>query len=338
MIWHNSCADLGGGELNTRRKLIIVLGAGVLIAPLGSFAQQQGKVWRIGILLIGSSATSVGIDAFIEGLAKLGYVEGNNISLVLRFADGNLDRLPALAADLVEKKVDIIFAPNTASVRAVKQATSNIPIVFASVADPVGSGFVVSLAKPAGNITGLSNVSPDLAAKRVQILKEVIPKISRIAIFTSGAQAAQIAEADRGAKALGMQALAVQLERREDIKLVATRLKEWHADSLDFLDGTINGYNRKLLGEFAATMRLPAVAGIKQFAEAGALISYGATLGSNFFRAATYVDKILKGAKPGDIPVEQPTKFELVVNMKTAKALGIKIPNSILVRADKVIE
>ena len=328
-----------GRGMNNRRKLVIALGSSAFVLPRSSLAQLQTKVWRVGILSSGSSAShGYGIDVFIDGLTKLGYVEGNNIFFMLRYADGKLDRLPALAADLVGKKVNIIFAANTATVRAAKQATSNIPIVFAIVGDPVGYGLVASLAKPAGNITGLSIVTTDLAAKRLQILKEVFPKIARMALFTSGAEAPQFTEVDRAAKALGMQVLAVQLERRDDFKQVATRLKEWRADSLNLLEGTINFINRKLLGEFAATMRLPAVSGTKEYAEAGALISYGANQQANFFRAATYVDKILKGAKPGDLPVEQPATFEMVINMKTANALGIKIPNSILVRADKVIE
>jgi putative ABC transport system substrate-binding protein len=181
-------------------------------------------------------------------------------------------------------------------------------------------------------------MTTDLAAKRLQILKEIFPKIARIALFTTGAQAAQIAEAERAAKALGMQLLTVQLERRENVKQVATRLKEWHADSLGFLESAMNLYNRKVLGELATTTRLPAVAGAKEFAEVGVLISYGTNYEASCFRAATYVDKIFKGTKPGDIPVEQPTTFEMVINMKTAKALGIKIPNSVMLRADKVIE
>jgi putative ABC transport system substrate-binding protein len=325
--------------VNNRRKLIVALGASALTAPFASFAQQQGRVWRIGVLMIGSSASAAHrIDAFTQELAKLGYVEGNNSFFMLRFADGNLDRLPELAADLVAKRVDVILASGTFASRAAKQATNNIPIVFTGVGDPVGSGIVGSLAKPGGNITGLSGVAPDMAAKRLQILRDVFPKISRIAIFTSGAQAAQIAEAERGAKALGMQALAVQLERSEDVKTIITRLKEWRADSLNILDGSINLYNRKLLGELAATMRLPAVSPEREYAEAGALISYGPNAVSWYLRAATYVDKILKGAKPADLPVEQPTKFELIINGKPAKALGLKIPQSLLVMADKVIE
>jgi putative ABC transport system substrate-binding protein len=325
--------------VNNRRKLIVALGASALTAPFASFAQQQGRVWRIGVLMIGSSASAAHrIDAFTQELAKLGYVEGNNSFFMLRFADGNLDRLPELAADLVAKRVDVILASGTFASRAAKQATNTIPIVFTGVGDPVGSGIVGSLAKPGGNITGLSGVAPDMAAKRLQILRDVFPKISRIAIFTSGAQAAQIAEAERGAKALGMQALAVQLERSEDVKTIITRLKEWRADSLNILDGSINLYNRKLLGELAATMRLPAVSPEREYAEAGALISYGPNAVSWYLRAATYVDKILKGAKPADLPVEQPTKFELIINGKTAKALGLKIPQSLLAMADKVIE
>jgi putative tryptophan/tyrosine transport system substrate-binding protein len=325
--------------MNNRRKIIVAFGTYALTAPLAAFAQQQRKIWRIGVLSSGNSEThGFRIDAFVQGLAKLGYSEGSNISLVVRFADGNPDRLPALAADLVAKKVDIILSQNSPTTRAAKQATSNIPIVFASVGDPVGYGFVASLAKPAGNITGLSAMTVDLAAKRLQILKEIFPRIARVAIVTGGAQAAQVTEAERAAKALGMQTLAVQLERREDVKQVAARLKEWRADSFDFLDGGINLYNRKLLGEFAVTMRLPAVAAYKEFVEAGALISYGLNSVANYIRAATYVDKILKGAKPGDLPVEQPTQFEMVINMKTAKALGVKIPDAVLARADKVIE
>jgi putative ABC transport system substrate-binding protein len=323
--------------MNKRRKLVIALGAGALTAPLASFAQQQGKVWRIGVLVFGSSIThGYRIDAFTQGMAKLGYVEGNNVSLLLRFADGNVDRLPALAADLAAKKVDVIVCQNTATSRAAKQATDHIPIVFVSVGDPVGSGFVASLAKPGGNVTGMSNFAPELAGKRLQILKEISPKSARIAIVTGDAQAPQVAAVERAAKALGVQLLAVRLERREDIKQVAARLKEWRADALDYLDAGAN--NSSLLGEFALAMSLPSVAAYKEFSEAGVLITYGLSSTANYFRAATYVDKILKGTKPGDIPVEQTTTFEMVVNMKTAKILGLKIPNSVLVLATKVIE
>jgi putative ABC transport system substrate-binding protein len=221
---------------------------------------------------------------------------------------------------------------------ALKKTTSTIPIVFGTAGDPVGSGLIASLAKPAGNITGLSVLSPDLAAKRLQLLKEIFPRIARIAIVTGGAQAVQIAETERAANGLVLQTLVVQLGRREDIKQLAARLKDWHADSLVILDSTVNMYNRELLSEFAAITRLPAVTSSKQYAEAGALISYGPLLEANYLRAATYVDKVLKGAKPGDLPVEQPTTFEMVINMKTAKVLGVKIPDSILVQATKVIE
>ena len=325
--------------MNSRRKFIVALGASALVSPLSSLAQPQTRVWRIGILANGSSISDgFRIDAFVKELAKIGYVEGNNIFFMIRFADGNPDRLPTLAADLVAKNVDVVLATNTLATRAANRAIKNIPIVFAVVGDPVGFGLVASLAKPGGNITGLSTVATELSAKRLQLLKEILPKIARVAIIAGDAQTAQIAEAERAAKALGMQTLAVQLERRQDVKQLGARLKEWRADSLDFLEGGTNFYHRKLLIEFAATMHLPAIAATKEYAEDGALISYGANIESNYLRAATYVDKILKGAKPGDLPVEQPTQFEMVINMKTAKALGVKIPSSILARADKVIE
>jgi putative ABC transport system substrate-binding protein len=326
--------------MNKRRKLLVALGAGALTAPLASFAQQQGKVWRVGILRTGSPPDPQ-VEAFKEGLRDLGYVEGKNISIELRYADGDLTRLRALAADLVERKAEVIFAPNSATVPAAKQATSTIPIVFAVVGDPVDSGFVSSLARPARNITGLTIMAPEVSAKRLQLLKEALPRISRVAIFTStgiGGNAPQAAEVHRASKALGMEILSTQLGRREEFKQELALLRKWRADSIYVTESPTNFLNRKLLAEFAAEARLPAVFGEKGYAEAGGLMSYGANYVALYRRAATYVDKILKGANPGDLPVEQPTIFELVINIKTAKALGIKIPQSILVRADQLIE
>ena len=322
----------------TRRKIVVALAAGAL-APLASFAQPQGKLWRIGILHNGSSVSARDqLDAFTRGLAKLDYTEGGNFFFMMRFADGQIDRLSALALDLVARNPDIVIATNTPAVRAAKQATTRIPIVFTSVGDPVGSDFVVSLAKPGRNITGLSVVAVDLAAKRLQLLREVFPRAARVAVITGGSTAAQVAEAERAAKVLGIQTLTIDLDRRGDLAKASGRLKEWRADALDILQGNTSVINSELFAELAATLRLPAIAGSRANAEAGTLISYGPNYEDASFRAATYVDKILKGAKPGDIPVEQPTKFELVVNMKTAKALGLKIPNSVLVQATKVIE
>jgi putative ABC transport system substrate-binding protein len=210
------------------------------------------------------------------------------------------------------------------------------------VADPVVSGFVASLARPAGNITGLTIIAAEVSAKRLQLLKDAIPRISRVAIFASSGMRAlnalQVAEAQRAAKALGMESMSTQLERREDFKQQLALLRKWRADSIYITESPVNAFNRKLLAEFAAEARLPAVGGETGYAEAGALMSYGANYLVLSRRAATYVDKIFKGAKPGDLPVEQPTTFELAINMKTAKALGIKISQSILGRADKVIE
>jgi len=325
--------------VNNRRKLVIALGTSALTAPFASWAQSQTKVWRIGILLTGSSTSSgYQIAAFLNGMEKLGYAEGNNIALLLRFGEGKIDRLPMLAADLVARNVDIIFTSTTPATRAAKQATASIPIVFGSAGDPVAAGLVASLAKPGGNVTGLSVIAADLAAKRLEILKEIVPKIARIVLFVSGATPQQVAEVERAVKSLGMQALVVQLERPDDVKRVAMRLKEWHADSIFFLDSGLNMSNRTLLGDLAVATGLPAISSSKQYPEAGVLISYGANLEANYNRAATYVDKIFRGTKPGDIPIEQPTKLETVINLRTAKALGIKIPSSILVQATTVIE
>ena len=329
---------------STRRAFLLAAAAWpVLAVPLASFAQQQ-KVYRVGMLSTASTTTAGHMfDAFIQGLRELGYVEGKNILIERRFAEGNVDRLPALAAELVQQKVDVIFASNTPTTKAAKQMTGTIPIVFVNVTDPVGSGFVASFARPASNITGISNFNIELSAKRLQLLKEAFPKISRVAVFASSdsresATFAQVAEAERAAKALRIEVLLTDLQRRDDLERELALVRKWRADSLYFVDAPKNFFNRKLLVEFASKTRLAAVCPAKEYVEAGGLMSYGASFEAQYRRAATFVDKILKGAKPGDIPVEQPTKFELVINMKTAKALGIKFPNSILVRADNVIE
>jgi putative ABC transport system substrate-binding protein len=276
----------------------------------------------------------------MQELRRLGYIEGQNVSIVNRIAEGNLERLPALATELVAEKVDVIFASTTNAVQAARQATTSIPIVFAVVSDPMGSGFVVSLGRPGGNITGTTSLNRELAAKRLQILKEVAPKTSRVAVLiTDEPQVApQLDQVQQAAKRLGMNILTTQVLSRDDFESARKLLRTWRADSLYVTDSVTNTLNRKLLQEFAAQVRLPAIYAQSQYADDGGLISYGANFDELFRRAAQYVDKILKGARPADLPVEQPTKFELVVNLKTAKALGIKIPQSILVRADKVIE
>lgn len=329
--------------MNNRRKLLIALGATALTAPLASFAQQQGKVWRIGVLRTGSPP-DYAVDALIEGLRDLGYVEGENISIELRFAHGDMARLPALAAELVQLKVDVIFPVNTPAVVAAKHATSTIPIVFCGVGEPVGSGFVSSLARPGGNMTGVTIMAPEAGAKRLQLLKEASPRISRVAMFRqlasieTASNALQVEEIERVAKALGMELLPTEHGRREEFKQELELLRKWRADSIYITEHPTNFGNRKLLVEFAAEAGLPAVYPAKEYTEVGGLMSYGPNYAVLCRRATTYVDKILKGAKPGDLPVEQPTIFDLTINMKTAKALGMKFPNSILVQATKVIE
>jgi putative ABC transport system substrate-binding protein len=331
-----------GRFMNNRRKLVIAFGAGALAAPFASFAQQQGKVYRIGILSSSSRATSANItEVFTLSLRELGYVEGKNVVFESRYADGKSERLPALAADLVQLRVDVILATNTPPVQAAKEATDRIPIVFTTVADPVGSGFVASLARPGGNITGTSVMLPDLSAKRLQLLKEIVPKISRVAVFTISSEPQtipQFAEAQRAAEVLGMKVFSIELQRREDFEKARAVLRKWRADSMYVVGSNMNFNNRALLAEFATMNRLPATFATKAYAEAGGLMSYGANYESNFRRAATFVDKILKGTKPADLPVEQPMTFELVINKKTANALGLKIPQQVLQRADKVIE
>jgi len=276
----------------------------------------------------------------MQEFRRLGYIAGQNVSIVNRFTDGDFERLPTFAAELVAEKVDVIFAPATNTVVAAQQATASIPIVFSVVSDPVESGFVTSLGRPGGNITGIASINRELAAKRLQILKEVFPKTSRVAVFTADELqvAPQLDQVRQAAKLLGMNILTTQVLSRDDFESAHKLLRSWHTDSIYIIESSTNATNRKLLAEFAAQIRLPAIYAQSQYADAGGLITYGANYEELYRRAAHYVAKILKGAKPADLPVEQPTKFELVVNMKTARALGFKIPQAILVRADRVIE
>jgi ABC-type uncharacterized transport system substrate-binding protein len=324
--------------MNNRRKLVIALGAGALAAPFASNAQTQ-KVYRVGLLL-SSSRSHPSIQAFLQELRRLGYIEGQNVAIVSRAADGDLKRLPALAIELVAENVDVIFASSSPTVYAARQATTAIPIVFSVVSDPVGQGFIASLARPGGNITGMASMNRDLAAKRLQILTEVAPKTTRVAVFiTDEPQVApQLEQVKEAVKNLGMNILTTQLLSRDDFDSTQKLLRTWRADAIYVTDSVTNNLHRVLLAEFAAKIGLPAIWAERLYADAGGLITYGANYEELYRRAAQYVDKILKGSKPADLPVEQPTIFEMVINMKTAKALGVKIPNSILVQATKVIE
>jgi putative ABC transport system substrate-binding protein len=327
----------------TRRKLLIALGAGVLVSPQISFAQEQlRKVPRIGFLARTSAASlSALLDAFRQGLRDLGWVEGKSISIEYRYAEGQIDRLPALAADLVRLKVDVIVTVDTPPTQAAKQATSTIPIVIAVSADPVGAGLVSSLAHPGGNTTGLSLLAPESDQKNLEILKETLPKTKRVAMIwdpnNRGMTLRLTAMQTAASKlAIGFQSIVALNPNQLAGALTAAAKKP--PDALIVLSPIYAAYQKEVV-DFATKTRVPLVFDTSGLAgEPGALLSYGVDLAVLFRSAATYVDKILKGAKPADLPVEQPTKFDLVVNLKTAKTLGIKIPNSILLRADKVIE
>jgi putative ABC transport system substrate-binding protein len=309
--------------------------------PVAAAAQQAGKVPRIGFLFYGSPGPSPELDAFRQGLRELGYIEGQNITIEYRFAGGRVGQLPELAAELVRLKIDVIVTPGTPASVAAKQATSTIPIVFAGVADAVGAGLVADFARPRGNITGLTGISAELGGKRLELLKEVAPKASRVAVLFNPADRSNVLvlkELQESAPALRLtlQPLGVRGPGEFEGAFVAMSRKRAHA--LFGAAGILTTEHRKAIVDLAAKSRIPAMWGERQFVEAGGLMSYAVNFYDQVRRAATYVDKILKGAKPGDLPVEQPTKFELVINLKTAKALGLTIPQSLLLRADEVIQ
>ena len=306
-------------------------------------AQQPKKVHRIGFLVPGT-AVSVGanLNAFWQGLRDLGYVEGQNIVIEYRYGDGKDSRLPDLAAELLRLKVDVIFAPPTSAALAAKNATNKIPIIIATAADPVGSGLIASLAHPGGNVTGVSLMAGvEISGKQLELLKDTFPKIINVAVLanpTNRPTAGQLRQAELAARSLGVQLRVVEARDASELDGAFSAIKKAHADAILLLSDTIVQGNRSVIVALAASTRLPAMYPYSSLVDAGGLMSYGANLDDLFRRAATYVDKILKGAKPADLPVEQPTKFELVINLKTAKQIGVTIPQSMLYRADKVIK
>jgi ABC-type uncharacterized transport system substrate-binding protein len=321
----------------TRRAFFTGLGA-VLAAPFAANA-QAGKIALIGYLQLGSAAGPP--TALLQGLRELGYVEGHNIVIEYRYAEGRAERLPELAAQLVDLNVDIIVAGGTPAPLAAKQATSVIPIVMTSAGDPVGSGLVATLSRPGGNVTGLSLFSPEITGKRLSLIKDIVPGISRVAVLwnaTNPIAALNMRETEAAARTLRLQVQALQVHGPDDIESALPGAISGRAGALFLLDDPLLFQYRQRIADFAAANRLPASAYFKEFAQAGGLMTFGPDLAESNRRAATFVDKILKGAKPGDLPVEQPTKFELVINLKTAKALGLTIPQSLLLRADQVIE
>lgn len=326
--------------MDDRRKLVIVLGAGALAAPFGVFAQQSGKVWRIGVLSSASSPTKFD-EAFRNELRILGYIEGRNLSIEYRTSAGDDARLPELAAELVQLKVDVILTNSGSPPAAAKRATSTIPIVTAATADPVGQGLIASLARPGGNLTGLSMLSTDLTEKRVQMLREFVPKATRIAVLAMKGTSSTpplLANMRTVAQQMGLTLIVQEVNEPEALPGAFAAMQSAGAQLLIVQQAPFTATNRKLILELAAKYRLPGMFDIRQFVDGGGLISFGPSLPDLFRRAAHYVDKIFKGAKPADLPVEQPTKFELFINRKTAKALGLTIPQTLLLSADEVIE
>ena len=324
-----------------RRKLLIALGAGAFWLPLAD-AQQSGTAPRIGFLSAAPlSSITARTEAFLKGLRDLGYTEKQNIVVEWRSADETWDRLPALAAELVRLKVAVIVTAEGPATLAAKKATSTIPIVMAQSGDPVAIGVVASLAHPGGNVTGMSTLSTELPGKQVELLKEAVPQLSRLAVLSNPANPLSEAawkHVQQAARALGLQLQTVTVRDPKEFAGAFSAMTKARANGLVVLPDPMFLTQRKEIADYAAKSRLPAVYGIPEHAEAGGLMAYAASRTDSFRRAATYVDKILKGAKPADLPVEQPTIFELVLNGKAAKALGIKFSNSILVRTDRVIE
>jgi putative ABC transport system substrate-binding protein len=327
-------------SLLDRRTFMAIISGGFLAAPLAAGAQQAAKVPRIGYLWAGNLALR---EAFLQGLRDLGYVEGRNVAVEYRDHEGKYDRLAALAADLVALKVDVIVVTSTPAALATKQATRTIPIVFTWAADPVGSGLVTSLARPGGNVTGLSQLAPEIVGKRLELLKLAVPGVSRIAVLWHPGDYGERTEkdllnrADVAARALGVRLQVVEARGPEDFDRVFSDMTRARVDAVTVSTG-IFFIERRRVVDLAAKNRLPAMYLAREFVDAGGLMSYAPNTADLHRRAATLVDKILKGAKPADLPVEQPTKFELVVNLKTAKALGLTIPPSLLLRADEIIQ
>ncbi len=326
-----------------RRAFITGMTGGLLAAPLAAQAQQSGKVYRIG-LLGASPPGSPGWrlwDVFLQGLRDLGYTEGRDLIVEGRYSEGREERLSELAGELVGLHVDVIVAGAGQPVHAARRATTTIPIVMTNHGDPVGSGLVASLARPGGNITGLSILNPEVTGKRLELLKVVVPALSRVAVLWNPGNPIhrqELGQAEAAARALGLQLQELSVRSPDEYRGAFSAMAKEHAGALLLLGDLTVWLNRGRIAELAAGHRLPAIYVQREHVEAGGLMAYGVNLADNYRRAAVYVDKILKGAKPADLPIEQPTKFELVINLKTAKALGLTIPPSLLQRADQVIE
>ena len=327
-----------------RRKLVIALGAGALAGPLGSFAQQPGKVWRVGFLSprhLDFVESDYQYGPFRQGMRELGYVEGKNLVIEWRSAEGKFDRLPGLATELVNLKVDVIVIAGTSAARAAQKATTTIPIVMGNIGDPVGSGFVRSLARPAGNMTGISNMTEDVSLKQLEMLLDIVPGLSYVAVLVNPSDTFSIKNleiVEAAGQKRGIKILRAEARTPQDIDNAFSLMRQKNAGALMVLRDPFFQQQKNQIAELTVKHRMPSIAGDRMFSEAGVLISYGANNADQFRRTATHVDKIFKGRKPADLPVEQPTIFELFINGKAAKALGLKIPYSLQIMADKVIE
>ena len=324
-----------------RRRQFIALLGGAAAWPLAAQAQQAAKVFQIGFLFYGSSGSSPELDAFRQGLREFGYIEGQNIAVEYRFAGGQVERLPDLAAELVRLKPDVIVTPATPASVAAKQATGTIPIVFAGVADAVGAGLIANLARPDGNVTGLTSISAELGGKRLELLKRLVNNASRVAVLYNPADRSNVLvlkELQEAAPALTLTLQPFEVRGSSEFEGAFAAMTRERADAMFGAAGILTFQNRQTVVDLAANSRIPTLCGHRQFVEAGGLMSYAVNFYDQIRRTAAYVDQILKGAKPGDLPVQQPTKFEFILNLKTAKALGLTIPPGVIAIADEVTE
>jgi putative ABC transport system substrate-binding protein len=323
-----------------RREFITLLGGTAAAWPLAARAQQAGSRYLVGLLSAGSD--NVGLNAvLVDALRELGWVEGKNVAFTHRYAENRLERLPGLAADLVRLKVDVIAAAGTLAPLAAKQASATTPIVMTAAGDPLGSGLVASLARPGGNVTGMSLMVPDLGGKRLELLKEFLPRLARVAVLWNAANpysALVFKETQAAGSILGIAVQSLEVRAPEDFDGAFEAARRQRPDALITVEDPLTVTHRQRVADFTAELQLPSLHGVREFAVAGGLMSYGASLADLFRRAAGYVDKILKGALPADLPVQQPSKFELVINVKTAKALGLTVPLTLQASANEVIE
>jgi putative tryptophan/tyrosine transport system substrate-binding protein len=323
-----------------RREFIRLLGGASVAWPLASSAQS--KIARIGFMGNSTAALEANlVDAFREGLREHGYEEGRNIAIEYRWADGNYERFPALVTELIAATVDVIVTAGTPAALAMKKATTTVPLVMVAVGDPVGTGLVPSLARPGGNLTGLSSIAPDLEGKRLQLLREVVPALSHVAMFVNSLNPFHVSsmrQARAAAQAMGIKLQLHDISKSEDLDGAFAAIREERPDALLILADRVFLHNRERLMDFTKEQRLPNVNAYKELVEVGGLMSYGPSYEDMHKRAAIYVDKILKGAKPADLPIEQPSKFTFIVNLKAAKALGLTVPSQLLGLADQLIE